>query len=169
VLQGQFRITGTADAPDFTSAELSFAYDSTAANGWFEIQTIDQPILDGELGSWDSTAITDGDYLLRLRVSTQSGSSSEAVVHVQIRNYTAAESALPTVVNTPGTGLQIPPPISMVPSETASPPSPPTPTALPANPAAVNGAGLYLGFRLGALLVGALSVLVGIIILRRRA
>ena len=168
VLHGQVHITGTADAPDFGSAELSFAYTAFATATWFEIQTIDQPILDAELGSWDSTAISDGDYVLRLRVSSQSGSTSEAVVRVQVRNYTTGESASPTAVDTPRPDLQIAAPMSIVPSETARPPSPPTPTALPANPAALTGASLYREFWLGALLVGGFAVLVGMIVLRRR-
>ena len=78
VLRGVVQIEGTADAPDFASADLAFAYDSDETNTWFLIAEIDQPVSNAALGTWDTSAISDGDYVLRLRVSSLAGTQLEA-------------------------------------------------------------------------------------------
>ncbi len=75
ILRGQVSITGTTDMSNFASAELDFAYASDSTGSWFLIQTFSQPVANSELAIWDTTSISDGDYILRLRVTLQDGSS----------------------------------------------------------------------------------------------
>src|ERR1043166_3510072 len=86
MLRGQVKITGQVDVPGFASAQLDFAYASNPTNTWFTIQTFSQPITDSTLATWDTTAITDGDYILRLRVNIQDSTSQEVSVPVKIGN-----------------------------------------------------------------------------------
>ena len=50
------------------------------------------------LATWDTTSITDGDYILRLRVFFQDGSSQDVIVSVTVRN-----EAVPTATPLPPT------------------------------------------------------------------
>src|SRR6185369_13237086 len=86
ILRGQVTITGKVDVPSFVSAQLDFAYASNPTNTWFTIQTFSQPITDSTLATWDTTSITDGDYILRLHVSFQDNTSQEVTVPVKIGN-----------------------------------------------------------------------------------
>jgi len=169
VLRGSVQINGTAAAANFASADLAFAYASDESNTWFLLQEIDQPVSSSLLGTWDTTAISDGEYLLRVRVVAQDGTSLEARVAVQVRNYTSAvdvvASATPTVVPP----VQVPAPIVIVASATSAPAIPAVPTALPANPAAVSESAVYGVFSRGALLVAVLVLVLGVILLRRQA
>ena len=67
-LRGQVNIVGSTNAPNFVSAQLDFAYASDFTGTWFPLQTLSQPVFDSPLYTWDTTTITDGDYILRLRV-----------------------------------------------------------------------------------------------------
>ena len=69
LLRGQATITGAINFPSFLSAQLEFAYASNPTNTWFPIQTFSAPLNDPTLAVWDTTLITDGDYVLRLRVN----------------------------------------------------------------------------------------------------
>ena len=91
VLRGQVSIMGKVDVPSFVSAQLDFAYASNPTNTWFTIQAFSQPPVDSTLATWDTTSITDGDYILRLQVNLEDGTSQEVTVPVKIGN-----DALPT-------------------------------------------------------------------------
>lgn len=169
VLQGAIHITGTADSPNFASAELAFAYASDSTNTWFLLQTLDQPVADAELATWDTTAISDGEYVLRLRVNSLDGTFQDASVAVQVRNYTAPPAVKPTAAPTQPPVLQIPTAVVLVPSATPVPQVPSTPTPLPANPAALTISAIYAGFWRGALLVIAVFAAAGILLVRRRS
>src|SRR5512141_1031538 len=80
VLRGQVNIIGSTNAPDFVSAELDFAYASDATGTWFPIQALSQPVFDSPLYTWDTTTITDGNYILRLRIFLGDGSVQEVTV-----------------------------------------------------------------------------------------
>src|SRR5687768_4794435 len=88
VLRGQVEIVGGMDVPNFSSAELSFSFTaSDPADSWFVIQTFPQPKLDSPIAVWDTTSVTDGDYVLHLRVFLQDGSIQDAVIpDLKIRN-----------------------------------------------------------------------------------
>jgi hypothetical protein len=168
VLRGVVQIQGTADAPDFASADLAFAYESDETNTWFLIDEIDQAVSNGGLGTWDTSSISDGAYVLRLRVSSLTGTQLEAQVNVQVRNYTAPVLTAPSATATEALPVGVPTAMLVVASTTPPPMTPAAPTPLPANPAAISANTVYAGFARGALLVTALVLMVGIAILRRR-
>jgi len=171
VVQGQVAIMGTSDMPNFSSAEVAFAYDPNLLGTWFLVQTSGQPIAEGLLATWDTTSITDGDYVLRLRVFLLDGTFREATVAVRVRNYTPLPSPMPSPTATPAR-LAIPTPMLLpaAPTLTATArPVFPTPTPLPPNPAALTPPRIYAGFRRGALVTAALFVAFLLILRRRRS
>ena len=168
VLRGVVQIVGTANAPDFASADLAFAYESDETNTWFLIGEIDQPVSNAGLGTWDTSYISDGAYVLRLRASSLTGTQLEAKVKVQVRNYTSPVLAAPSATPTEAPPVGLPTAMLVVASATPPPLTPAAPTPLPPNPAAITANVVYAGFARGALLVAALVLIVGIAILRRR-
>jgi hypothetical protein len=160
ILQAAVSITGTAYAPGFASAELDFAYAEDTTDTWFRIQVIDQPVRSAVLASWDTMTISDGDYILRLRVDALDGTSQEAKVSVQVRNYTAAPVPLPSSTASPTPALPIPTPMVVTPLPTATPLPPPTPSPFPPNPAGTTTAAIYVSFWKGALIVAGLFIVV---------
>src|SRR5215211_4040440 len=86
ILRGPVNIIGSTNLPDFISAQLDFSYVSSPADTWFPIQALSQPVFDSPLYTWDTTTITDGDYILRLRVFVADGSVQEVRVPVTIQN-----------------------------------------------------------------------------------
>ncbi|MEW5939982.1 MAG: hypothetical protein AB1750_09995 [Chloroflexota bacterium] len=138
VLRGVVEIRGTTAVDGFFSAELSFAYASDSTQTWFLISSLDLPISDGLLASWDTNLVTDGDYDLRLRVTLADGTILEALVtNLRIRNLVPTETATlpPTLTPVPFDTLEptYPPTFTPVPTVTRRP----SPTPLPPNPAAV--------------------------------
>lgn len=144
ILRGQIQIQGRMDIADFDRAELSFAFDANAADSnasWFVIQTFSQPTADSALALWDTTALTDGDYALRLRVFLQDGSYQDAIVrHLKIGNDEQPASA---PMETP-LDFQSPfeTPTAFVAPTSAPPTVYPTSTPLPPNPAALTNSSI---------------------------
>jgi hypothetical protein len=168
ILRGQVTITGKVDLPSFTSAQLDFGYASDPTNTWFPIQTFSQPITDPALATWDTTSITDGDYILRLRVVLQDGSSQEATVPVKIGND-FIPTATPEATSTPEPDtVFIPTPFLLASSPTPTDVPRPTPTALPPNPVSLGQNQIYVSLGRGALVILGLFALAGIIIRVRR-
>jgi hypothetical protein len=168
VLRGQVTITGRVDIVNFTSVQLEFAYAPNPTDTWFTIQTFSQPMVDPTLAVWDTTSITDGDYVLRLRVNFEDGTSQEATVPIKIGN-----DALPTPTAEPTSTLEsdaalIPTPFLLAASPTSTEVSPPTPTALPPNPASLAGNEIYTSLGRGALVILGLFALAGLILRIRR-
>jgi len=127
VLQGIWAISGTSNVPGFRSAEVAFAYSDDTTGTWFLITSSDQPVDNGLLANWDTTIISDGNYVLRLRVTLDDGTTLEAVVpDLRVRNYTTVETPTPQPAAPQATIISTPTP-------TATPL--PTPTSLPPNPA----------------------------------
>ncbi len=171
VLQGQVAVVGTTDMPNFASAELDFAYASDSTNTWFQIQNSTNSMDNAVLGTWDTTLISDGDYILRLRVTLMDGTFQDVTVTVKVRNYTALPTSTVTVTPTQPV-LQIPTAIVLAPTSTATPtprPTPPTPTALPLNPASITTHEIYSGFWQGAAIVLLVFLVFGLLIRLRRS
>jgi hypothetical protein len=157
-LRGLVEVQGRMDIPNFASAELAFTFDASASDpaaSWFAIQTFLQPITNPTLAAWDTTAVTDGDYTLRLRVFLQDGTFQDALVtNLKIRNDESLPTAAPTsteaVFNfqplneTPGASIQ---PISTLLLTY------PTSTPLPANPASLTMSSIFTIFWQSALVV----------------
>jgi hypothetical protein len=170
VLRGQVTITGTVDVPSFVSAQLDFAYASNPTNTWFAIQSFSQPVVESTLATWDTTSITDGDYVLRLRLNFEDGTSQEVSVPIKIGN-----DALPILSPTPEAtstpeeiAVLIPTPILLASSPTPTDLPRPTPTALPSNPASLEQDEIYASLGRGALVILGMFVLAGLIIRVRR-
>jgi hypothetical protein len=168
VLQGQVAITGTTEVPNFASAELAFAYANDPTGTWFVIQATTQSITNDVLATWDTTSITDGDYVLRLRVNLQDGAFQDVTVPVQVRNYTALPTPTPTLTPTQP-ALQIPTPMLLAASATPTTPAIFTPTPLPPNPAEVTQNEIYRSLQRGALIILGLFVVIGIFLRLRRS
>ncbi len=178
VLQGQVSITGTTNTPSFASAELDFAYASDSTGSWFLIQTFSQPVANSALATWDTTSISDSDYILRLRVTLQDGSFQDATVKVQVQNQTplptVTSTITPTVTFTPTSAFtpqpSTPTPLVVIASPTpTSPPVFSTPTLLPPNPVEIQTNAIYAGIQRGALVIVGLFIFFGILIRLRRS
>jgi hypothetical protein len=168
LLRGQVTITGRVDIVNFVSAQLAFAYASNPTDTWFTIQTFSQPILDSTLAVWDTTSITDGDYILRLRLSFEDGTFQEVTIPVKVGND-ALPTATPEPTATPDeAGVLLPTPFLLAASPTPTEVPRPTPTALPPNPAALGQNQIYASLGRGALVILGLFALAGLILRVRR-
>lgn len=170
VLRGEVNITGTTNLPDFVSAQLDFTYASAPqpAVTWFPLQALSQPVFDSPLYTWDTTLITDGDYILRLRVFLGDGSFQEVAVPVAIQN-----DSLPTPSSTPTAApdevtVLVPTPFLLAASPTPTDVPRPTPTPLPANPVSLDARTLFLSLGRGALVILGMFALAGLILRIRR-
>lgn len=168
VLQGSVNIRGTVSAQSFLSAELAFAYANDPSNTWFTFAEGLQPGVDVELAIWDTRVISDGDYLLRLRLNTLDGTVEDAMIDVQVRNYTSASVPLPVPTLTDRPSLQLETPISVRATPTLVRVDPSTPTPLPANTASLSPTTVFGGFSRGAMAIAAAFLIVGVLLIRRR-
>lgn len=168
LLRGQVTITGKVDVPSFLSAGLDFGYASDPTNTWFNIQSFSQSLTDSTLAVWDTTSITDGDYVLRLRVNFEDGTFQEVTVPIQIGNDVQPTATLePTTTPEPESVL-IPTPFLLAASPTPTDLPRPTPTALPPNPVSLGQSQIYASLGRGALVILGLFALAGLIIRVRR-
>jgi hypothetical protein len=168
LLRGPATVTGAINFPSFLSAQLEFAYASNPTNTWFPIQTFSPPLTDPTLAVWDTTLITDGDYVLRLRVNFEDGTSQEATVPIKIGNDVQPTLA-PEPTSTPeAETILIPTPFLLAASPTPTTPPRPTPTALPTNPASLGQNQIYFSLGRGALVILGLFALAGLILRVRR-
>lgn len=175
-LSGQVVITGTVDAPNFASAELAFAFASDPTGTWFRLESFTQPVQESALAAWDTTQISDGEYILRLRVYSQDGSFQDfTVTGLMVRNAAVPATSTPTLAPMLEPTVALPtvtePPIVVVtvgdaPLSMATPVpvslSGPTPAPLPANPAAISVDEINYYLIRGALLASALFVVLGL-------
>ncbi len=164
VLRGEITITGTTDIPGFNSARLDFAYASNPADTWFSIQTFSQPIKDSTLTTWDTTSITDGDYILRLRVNLEDRTSQEVTVPVKIGNDILPTPTVAPTSTPEAETVLFPTPFLLAASPTPTEIPRPTPTALPDNPVSLGQNQIYGSLGRGALVILGLFALAGLIL-----
>jgi hypothetical protein len=175
ILRGQATITGTTEVPGFLSAQLDFAYASASAGNWFNLQTFSQPVRPegSALFTWDTTSITDGDYILRLRVTLTDGTAQEVTVPIKIQNDTPLPTPTPVPTATPEEtdifSVQIPTPFLLAASPTPTEVPRPTPTPLPMTPVSLDQAEIYTSLGRGALVIIGLFAFAGIILRLRRS
>lgn len=168
ILRGQVTITGKVDLPSFVSAELDFAYASNPTDTWFTIQTFSPPVTESTLATWDTTSITDGDYVLRLRVNFEDGTVQDVTVPVKIGNDLAPTPTPAPTATLDESSVLLPTPFLLAASPTPTDVPRPTPTALPPNPASLRKGEIYTSLGRGALVILGLFVLAGLIIRVRR-
>jgi len=65
-IRGEVKLIGTADIPNFGFYKYEFA--PQGSDAWSTILAGREAVVDGDLGSWDLTELTPGDYVLRLVV-----------------------------------------------------------------------------------------------------
>ena len=156
------------DVPVFLSAQLDFAYASDPTNTWFTIQPLSQPVADSTLALWDTTLITDGDYILRLRVNFEDGTFQEVTVPIKIGNdVLPTQTPEPTATPDQETVI-IPTPFLLAVSPTPTDLPRSTPTPLPANPVSLRQNQIYFSLGRGALVILGLFALAGLLIRVRR-
>ena len=168
LLRGQVTITGNVDLPGFLSAGLDFAYVSNPTDTWFNIQSFSQPLTDSTLAVWDTTTITDGDYVLRLRVNFEDGTFQEVTVPIKIGNDVLSTPTPEPITTTEPDVILIPTPFLLAASPTPTDLPRPTPTALPPNPVALRQNQIYASLGRGALVILGLFALAGLIVRVRR-
>jgi hypothetical protein len=163
-IQGNITILGNTGSNRFQNYEVNFAYTDDPTQTWFLIQEGTAPILDGVLAVWDTTTITDGEYILRLLVTLNDGAQIETKVNaVRVRNYSPIETDTPT---------PIPPLVTLVPAISTASPTPRftfeatltphlmTPTPLPTNPAVITSTQMARTLGKGAAIsIGLLALL----------
>jgi hypothetical protein len=166
ILRGQVDIVGNMDVPNFSSAELAFSY-TNPADSWFTIQTFPQPVQDPIIAIWDTTTLTDGDYVLHLRVFLLDGSSQDVVISdLKIRNDVPPPVESPTA--TLPSQFSTPLPTSTIPPDLALPTFSSSPTPLPANPASVTSSSIYLNFAKGGIITLVLFAFFSLILRLRK-
>lgn len=167
-VRGQVTLVGTTNASNFVSAQLDFSYASDEASTWFPIQALSQPVFDSPLYTWDTTPITDGEYILRLRVFLADGSFQEVTVPITLQNdLLPTPTPAPTPTAEAVTAL-LPTPFLLAASPTPTEPPRATPTSLPENPVSLNDSEIYLSLGRGALVILGLFALASLIIRVRR-
>lgn len=169
ILSGQVTITGRTDVPGFVSSQLDFSYASNPTDTWFTLQTSAQPAADAALLVWDTTTISDGDYILRLRVFAEDGSFQEVTVPVKVQNDIPIPTPTPLLTSTPDRlEGSFPTPFLVAASPTSTSTPRPSPTPLPANPVTLNQPAVYTSLGRGALVILGIFAFVGLLLRIRR-
>ncbi len=161
VLQGVVTIKGSSDVAGFLSEEVAFSYAGDTTGTWFIIATSNQPVHLDTLATWDTTTITDGDYILRVRVYLKDGSFLDVPIpNLRVRNYTPVETPTPAP-----TALQA----TATPTPTLTVTPFPSPTPLPLNPAVLTPVDVSKSIAYGGLGAVLFLIVLGVYIrLRRR-
>ncbi|MDZ4766138.1 MAG: PKD domain-containing protein, partial [Chloroflexota bacterium] len=100
VVAGNVQILGAAVHPQFLQYQLEYGPESTP-NLWYQATSaVQTPITNGILGVWNTSAVPDGTYNLRLRVYLRDGATVATVINnvrVQNRTATPVPSATPNI------------------------------------------------------------------------
>ena len=166
VLRGEVTIVGSTADVNFASAQLDFKYASDSGDSWFPLANLSQPALNSPLYLWNTAAITDGDYFLRLRVNLTDGTFQEVTVPITIQNDAPLAVSTPSPTSTPasGIGFQIPTPFLLAASPTPTEVPRPTPTPLPPNPASLTQNTILASLARGALVILGLFIFSAIVL-----
>ena len=161
-LQGAVSVRGSTALDGFSAMEVAFAYADDPTETWFLLVEGQQSVIEGDLALWDTTALPDGNYILRVRVILKDVQVRDALIEgLRVRNYSPIETRLPTIGGTPGYVLMA----TVQPSPTM-PVVTPTPLAL--NPAQVSLNDWLHWLKQGALIGLGLLLGMGFYLLIRR-
>jgi hypothetical protein len=158
-VQGRVPIIVFTAVQNFQSGELYFGYTKDRTGTWFLITQNSEPVMNGEMGAWETNLITDGDYNLRLVVIEQDGSRMETTTSgIRVRNYSMIETSTPTP-ETPTATLS--PDERPTATATPSPTVTASPTLLPTNPAELTDGQISNSLMKGAMGAILIFVIVG--------
>ena len=158
-LQGTILIIGEINIEEALTVELSFSYLDEPRDTWFLIQEVEEAIPREFKQEWDTTTLTDGQYTLRLVVTTDQDQFIAYVPGLRVRNYSAIETNTPVPTLTPA------PADTHAPTETPTMTITPvlhTTTPLPPNPAQINPADISMSIGKGAFAALSFFALLGI-------
>jgi PKD repeat protein len=101
VVAGNVQVLGAATHPQFLQYQLEYGPDPNPSNLWYPATAaVHQPVMNGLLGIWNTTAAPDGTYALRLRVYMRDGTTLSTIVNnirVQNRANTPVPSPTPNI------------------------------------------------------------------------
>jgi len=178
-VRGMVPIVGSASVPNFDYYKIEFGHGSDPSQ-WALIGSMHEaPVINDQLELWDTTGHPDGIYTLRLRAVKKDGNYGEFYVRqVVIANTRPTLTATPTAT---ATSLALTPTVVATPKATATlhiiaptaALSMPTPTPTLSRPQQrqalqIDSKGWYEAFCSGALAMGAVFVLLGIVFGLRR-
>ena len=84
-VNGTVKITGTANVPNF--GFFKYEYAPRGSQNWATISAKREPVTNGDIGDWNTTSLTNGDYFLRLVITDNVGVSLEpCVIAVRVAN-----------------------------------------------------------------------------------
>jgi hypothetical protein len=84
-VSGTVEITGTASVPNFGFFKYEVA--PRGSQNWATISAEREPMVNGVLGQWNTTSLTNGDYFLRLVITDNVGVSLEpCIIAVRVAN-----------------------------------------------------------------------------------
>lgn len=178
-LRGQVEILGSASVANFQYYKVEYGMGPNPAQWMLIGSTHDTPIINGRLEVWDTTRFPDGVYSLRLQAVKRDGNYDEFYVR-QVAIVNTRHTPTPAPSNTPTpraptptrpttpeatATLQI-----IAPTAALSMPSPTPTLSRPAdrNPLPINPASWPQALCSGALAIGAVFVLLGIVFGLRR-
>ena len=96
-IAGTLTISGSASHPQFARYELAFGPDPNPKDAWQVFSENSQQIANNVLGSWNTTSVADGTYMLRLRVVRKDSNYSEAFVRgLAVRNQQPTKTPTPS-------------------------------------------------------------------------
>ncbi len=96
IVAGNVNVLGAATHPNFLQYQLEWGPDPNPGNLWFPASPVVQtPVINGQLGLWNTTSAQDGLYQLRLKVYLRDGTSLITVV-----NNIRVQNRIPTLVPT---------------------------------------------------------------------
>jgi hypothetical protein len=117
VVAGQITITGRAASDGFQRYMLQWGH-GTAPAAWYEIASSSGPVVSGALAQWDTRAVPNGEYTIRLLVVDGDLGTRQFMVHVRVANAVAVVVAdqsakIAARITSPGTGGEVTGPIAI--------------------------------------------------------
>lgn len=174
VVRGIVPIVGSAVDAAFWKYEVHFGPYPNPLQQWTVIGGVhENAVTDGLLETWDTAIIPDGSYSIRLRVVDRTGNYRETFANgVLVANAAPTETPMPTRAPEPtATGTPAATPTFIIPTALLEQPSPTPTLARPtrsALPDVVDPTAWRQSVCLGAQLMAALLVVLGLIFLLRR-
>jgi hypothetical protein len=167
-VQGLVQIMGNTFIEGFISYELAFSFGIDSTLTWFQIEQSNNPVDYSVLGEWETSVLTDGNYILRLFVNrTDAPPIIIFVEGIRVRNYSPIETKTSTVQ---------PPAFPAIPDEStptnAAPTNKPlpqfTPTPLTNNPVEITTPQIYSSVQRGAIFALVVLGILGLYVASQR-